>query len=42
MAGEPVGDDDVFHAEWTPLAGIDTLGLWSETIRIIREAEKMR
>lgn len=42
VAGEPVGDDDVAEARWTPLAGIDTLGLWSETIRIIREAEKMR
>ena len=42
ISGEPVGADDVSHAEWTPIAGIDTLGLWSETIRIIREAEMMR
>lgn len=42
IAGEPVGDDDVSHAAWTPLSGIETLGLWSETIRIIRAAEKMR
>ena len=42
ISGDPVGADDVSHAEWTPIAGIDTLGLWSETIRIIREAELMR
>ncbi len=42
IAGDPVGADDVSHAEWTPLDGIDTLGLWSETVRIIREAERLR
>lgn len=42
VAGEPVADDDVSDAKWTPLAGIETLGLWSETIRVIRDAEKMR
>lgn len=42
VAGEPVGADDVAEAHWTPITGIDTLGLWSETVRIIREAERMR
>ena len=42
VAGEPVADDDVSDARWAPLADIETLGLWSETIRIIREAEKLR
>lgn len=42
ISGMPVGDDDVAEAQWTPIAGIDTLDLWSETVRIIREAEKMR
>lgn len=42
VAGEPVADDDVSDAKWTSLAGIEALGLWSETIRVIREAEKMR
>ena len=42
IEGDPVGADDVSHAEWTPLDGIDTLGLWSETVRIIREAERLR
>jgi ADP-ribose pyrophosphatase YjhB (NUDIX family) len=42
IAGDPVGADDVSHAAWTPLAEIDTLGLWSETVRVIREAEQLR
>ena len=42
LAGEPVADDDVSDARWAPLADIDDQGLWSETIRIIRAAEKMR
>lgn len=42
VAGEPVADDDVSDARWAPIADIETLGLWSETIRIIREAEKLR
>lgn len=42
VAGEPVADDDVSEARWAPLSEIDTLGLWSETIRIIREAERLR
>ena len=42
VAGEPVADDDVSDARWAPLSEIDTLGLWSETVRIIREAEKLR
>lgn len=42
VSGEPVADDDVSDARWAPLAEIDTLGLWSETIRVIREAERLR
>ena len=42
LAGEPVADDDVSDARWAPLADIDDQGLWSETIRIIRAADKMR
>jgi len=42
LAGEPVADDDVSDARWAPLADINDQGLWSETIRIIRAAEKMR
>ena len=42
VAGEPVADDDVSDVRWASLSEIDALGLWSETIRIIREAEKLR
>ena len=41
-AGEPVADDDVSDAEWAPLSEIEERGLWSETIRVILEAVKMR
>ena len=42
VAGEPVADDDVSDARWVPLAEIDDQGLWSETVRVIREAEQYR
>ena len=42
VSGEPVADDDVSDARWAPLSEIDTLGLWSETIRIIRQAQRLR
>jgi ADP-ribose pyrophosphatase YjhB (NUDIX family) len=42
VAGEPVADDDVSDAQWVPLDGIEDRGLWSETVRVIRAAEKMR
>ena len=29
------------HAEWWPLARLDELPLWTETVRIIREAAQM-
>lgn len=41
-AGEPTAASDVAAAQWTPLAEIDGLGLWEQTVRIIRMAEKMR
>ena len=41
-AGDPVADDDVSDAEWAPLSEIEERGLWSKTIRVIREAVKMR
>lgn len=41
-AGEPVADDDVSDAQWAPLSKLEEKGLWSETIRVIREAVKMR
>jgi len=33
---------DAAHAEWWPLARLDELPLWSETVRIITEAAALR
>ena len=42
VAGEPVPDEDVSDARWAQIAEIGTLGRWPETVRIIREARKLR
>lgn len=42
LSGEPVAGDDAMGAAWTPLAEIERLKLWSETVRVIREAAKLR
>ena len=42
IAGEPVADDDVSDARWVPLSDLEEKGLWSETVRVIREAARMR
>ena len=42
VSGEPVAGDDAVEARFTPLADIDGLGLWSETVRIIRMAADAR
>lgn len=36
--GDTVAGGDATHAEWWPLDRISELGLWAETIRIIRKA----
>jgi len=41
LAGEPAAGDDAMDAAWMPLHDLDTLGLWSETLRVIRLAEAM-
>lgn len=41
-SGDAVAGDDALDAKWVPIADIDDHGLWSETIRVIREAERMR
>jgi len=41
-AGDPVADDDVSDAQWVSLSALDEYGLWSETIRVIRLAEKIK
>lgn len=38
VSGEPRAGDDAIDARFTPLSEIDGLGLWSETVRIIRMA----
>jgi ADP-ribose pyrophosphatase YjhB (NUDIX family) len=42
VAGEPVAGDDAAAARWFAGADIDTLGLWSETVRIIRAALSLK
>ena len=41
-AGEPVAGDDAAEAKWVPAAELANLGLWTETIRIIRAAIAMK
>jgi ADP-ribose pyrophosphatase YjhB (NUDIX family) len=41
-SGEAVADDDVSAVRWTPLAEVETLGLWAETVRIIQRGHSMR
>lgn len=41
-SGEPLADDDVSDAQWVRLSDLENKGLWSETIRVIREAVMIR
>ena len=41
-AGAPVAGDDAMHAEFVALDRIEALGMWDETVRVIRLAEKLR
>jgi 8-oxo-dGTP diphosphatase len=38
-SGEPIAGDDAAAAAFHPLDRLDDLGLWAETVRIIRLAE---
>ena len=40
-AGDPVAGDDADHAEWISPDRLDSLGLWSETLRIITAARTL-
>lgn len=41
-SGKPTAGDDADKAQFVPLSDIDTLGMWPETVRVIREGhEKM-
>lgn len=37
-AGEPVAGDDAAEARFFPFSEIDRLGMWGETVRVIRRA----
>jgi 8-oxo-dGTP diphosphatase len=41
ISGAPVAGDDAAEARFVPLAEIDALGLWDETVRIIRAASAL-
>lgn len=41
-SGEARPGDDVAGVRWTKLAGLEDLGLWNETLRIIRAGEALR
>ena len=40
-AGDPVAGDDADHAEWISPDRLNSLGLWSETLRIITAARTL-
>lgn len=37
VSGSPIAGDDAAQAKFVPLDEIDTLGMWPETVRVIRE-----
>jgi len=39
--GEPTAGGDAAEARWVPLADLEDLGLWSETLRVIHLAAEM-
>ncbi len=41
-AGDAVAGDDVGVVRWVPLAELEGMGLWAETVRIIRRGQSMR
>ena len=42
MSGEPKAGDDADEARFVPMSDIDSLGMWTETVRVIKEGyEKM-
>jgi 8-oxo-dGTP diphosphatase len=40
LSGEPRAGDDAADAAFHPLSGLAQLGLWSETVRVIRLAQE--
>jgi 8-oxo-dGTP diphosphatase len=41
VSGEPVAGDDASEACFHPLSAIDGLGLWDETVRVIRAGARL-
>ena len=41
IAGEPIAGDDAAEARFFPLAAIEALALWPETLRVIQAAAAM-
>ncbi len=41
-SGEAAAADDVAAVRWVPLADLEAMGLWTETVRIIRRGQSMR
>ena len=41
QSGEPVAGDDAADAKFVPIDAIDELGIWSETVRIIKKAYEL-
>ncbi len=41
-SGEAAAADDVGVVRWVPLADLEAMGLWTETVRIIRRGQSMR
>ena len=42
QSGEPVAGSDAAAVQWMPLEGLDDLGLWAETVRVIGLAAAQR
>lgn len=42
LSGEPVAGDDALEARFVPLADIESMLDWSETVRVVREAAASR
>ncbi|MBX7201203.1 MAG: NUDIX hydrolase [Rhodospirillaceae bacterium] len=42
VSGEPTAGDDAADARWVKCSDIESLGLWRETVRIIRAAMDMK
>jgi 8-oxo-dGTP diphosphatase len=41
VRGDPQAGDDALDAEFVPLSALDSLGIWTETLRVIREGARI-